>query len=549
MHRSPLLRLFAVPLLAVLFACGGGGGGDTAAGPSPEEAPVDGGTAVISRISDFDAFNEFVSTDYDTSQVLRQMLFMPLIQLDEEMNFEPWLADSFALAEDGTSITFRLREDVTWHDGTPVTADDVVWSYETYTNPDLAYANVQYFQFIESAEKVDERTVRFDFTEVHAEPEMDFIEWSPMPKHLLEGVPVTEMKTAPFNREPIGNGPFRFVSWEANQQAVFEANEEFALGRPHLDRVVFRIIPEQTTELTELLTGNIDFMRAVPPAEAQRVEDSDDARLITYPSRSYTFLAYNTQNSLFEDPQVRRALTMAIDRQQIVDALLYGYGQMAVADVLPFQWMFDSELEPHPYDPERARALLAEAGWTDSDGDGILDKDGRPFRFTLNTNQGNDLREDIVVIVQNDLEEIGVDVQPRLVEWNTLITNLKARDFEAAVSGWSVDFKFDPTEVMACEAGVYNYPSYCNQVADSLMERALETVERGEALPLWEQYQQIIHEEQPYSFLYYLEERLGVSQRLRGVVADARGHLVSIDEWWIPENRQRQGRAPVASNR
>lgn len=549
MHPSTLLRLLAAPSLAVLLACGGGGGGDTAAGPSPEAAPVDGGTAVVSRISDFDAFNEFVSTDYDTSQVLRQMLFMPLIQLDDEMNFEPYLADSFAVAEDGLSITFRLRDGITWHDGTPVTADDVTWSYETYTNPDLAYANVQYFQFIDRAEQVDDRTVTFHFTEVHAEPEMDFIEWSPMPRHLLEDVPLTEMKTAPFNREPVGNGPFRFVSWTSNQQVVFEANEDFALGRPHLDRVVFRIIPEQTTELTELLTGRIDMMRAVPPSEAERVENSDEARLLAYPARSYTFLAWNTDNPLFEDPRVRRALTMGLDRQQIVDALLYGYGQIAIADVMPFQWMFAEEIDPWPRDPERATELLAEAGWSDTDGDGILDKDGRPFRFTLETNQGNDLREDILVIAQNDLREIGVDVQPRLVEWNTLIDRLKRNDFEAVVSGWSVDFKFDPSETLACDAGVYNYPSYCNERADSLMQRALQTVERDEALPMWKEYQRIIHEEQPYTFLYYLEERLGVSERLNGVEADARGHLISIDEWWIPENRQRRGGAPVASNR
>ncbi|MDX1623090.1 MAG: peptide-binding protein [Gemmatimonadota bacterium] len=540
-------RSLVAGVVLLSLACGG----QERAGETPERelTPVDGGRAVVSRISDFDAFNEFVSTDYDTSQVLRQMLFMPLVKLDAEMNFEPHLADSIALSEDGLSITFRLREGVRWHDGEPVTADDVVWSYRTYTNPDLAYANIQYFQFIDRVEALDERTVRFHFTEVHAEPRMDFIEWSPMPKHLLEDVPIAEMKNAAFNREPVGNGPFRFVSWTANQQAVFEANEEFVLGRPHLDRVVFRIIPEQTTELTELLTGNIDMMRGVPPAEAERVKQAENARLLSYPSRSYTFLAWNTEHPLFEDPKVRRALTMGIDRRQVVDALLYGYGRLAIADVMPFQWMFHEELEPWPHDPDRARTMLEEAGWSDTDGDGVLDKEGRPFRFILETNQGNDLREDILVIVQNDLEEIGVDVQPRLVEWNTLIDRLKQRDFEAAVSGWSVDFKFDPSEVMACDAGVYNYPSYCNRMADSLMQQALKTVDRSEALPLWKEYQEIVHEEQPYTFLYYLEERLGVSRRLKGVEADARGHLVTIDEWWIPEERQRGGGGPEATNR
>jgi peptide/nickel transport system substrate-binding protein len=538
---GPWRSLSVVALAFLAVRCGAPAG----EGPGAEGAPVQGGTAVVSRISDFDAFNQFVSTDYDTSQVLRFMLFMPLVQLDAEYQYHPYMADSMWLSDDGRTLSFRVREGLTWHDGTPVTADDVVWSVETYMNPDLAYANAQYFQFVDRVEKTDDRTVVFHFTEVHSDPLADFLDWEPMPRHLLQDIEVTEMRNAPFNREPVGNGPFRFVSWQANQQVVFEANPDFALGRPYLDRIVFRIIPEQTTELTELLTGNLDLVRAIQPAEAARVESGDRTRLIAYPSRSYTYLAWNTHNPLFADARVREALTMAIDRQQIVDALLYGYGTIAVSDVMPFQWQFDRELEPWPYDPEEARRLLAEAGWTDTNGDGVIDKDGRPFRFTLETNQGNDLREDLIVIAQSDLRKVGIDAQPRLAEWNSLIDRLKRKDFEAVVSGWSVDFKFDPSETMACEAGVYNYPGYCNPQADSLMRTALVTLDREAALPMWEEYQAMIHRDQPYTFLYYLTERLGVSRRLKGVVGDARGHLVTAREWWIPEAQQ--GGAPVAT--
>ncbi|HUP20594.1 MAG TPA: peptide-binding protein, partial [Gemmatimonadota bacterium] len=526
-------------------ACGGERAGEA---PDREQAPVDGGTAVISRISDFDAFNQLVSTDYDTSQVLRNMLYMPLVRLDENMEYEAYMADSMHVAEDGMSATFRVREGLTWHDGTPVTADDVVWSIETYMNPDLAFANLQYFQFVDRVERLDDRTVVVHFTEPHSDALADFTEWEPHPKHLLEDVPIAEMRTAAFNRNPVGNGPFKFVSWTANQQVVFEANPDFVMGRPHLDRVVFRIIPEQTTELTELLTGNLDMIRAVQPAEAARVEQSDAARLLPYEARSYTYRAWNTANPLFSDARVRRALTMGMDRQQIVDALLYGYGEVGITDVMPFQWEFNEELEPWPYDPEGAKALLAEAGWTDSDGDGTLDKDGRPFRFILETNQGNDLREDLIVIAQSDLAKIGVAVEPRLTEWNTLIDRLKRKDFVAVVSGWSVDFKFDPTETLSCEGGVYNYPAYCNPQADALVRRALTTLTREEARPAWDEYQEIIHQDQPYTFLYYLNERLGVSRRLQGVEADARGHLVTIADWWIPAGQQGRS-APVAMNR
>ena len=311
---------FFLPFLFLAAACGGG----EPAGESPgtSEAPVDGGTAVVSTVSDFDAFNELVSTDYDTNQTMSYILFANLVQLDEEMNYEPYLADSFWMSEDGLSLSFRIREGMNWHDGVPVTVDDVIWTYELSVNDDIAYANRAYFQYVTRAVRVDDRTVRFEFSEAHSDAPMDFTEWSPMPKHLLENIPPADIRNAPFNRNPVGNGPFRFVSWQSNQQVVFEANPDFVLGRPHLDRIVVRVIPEQTTELTELLTGGIDFMRAVPPAEMRRVEESDIAYAITYPARSYTFLAWNLRHPLFERAKGRQARRMGINRQQIVDALL-----------------------------------------------------------------------------------------------------------------------------------------------------------------------------------------------------------------------------------
>lgn len=546
MHQV-VARCLVLALGLTVIACGGGGG---PAGEQPElsEAPVDGGTAVISTVSDFDAFNDLVSTDFETSQILHHVLFMTLVRLDEEMNYEPYLADSMWMAEDGMSMSFRIRDGITWHDGTPTTVDDVIWSYEMAVDPDIAYANRAYFQYVDTVERVDDRTVRFNFTEAHSDAAMSFTEWDIMPKHLLEDIPAKEMRNAAFNRNPIGNGPFKFVSWDANQQVVFEANTDFALGRPHLDRLVVRVIPEQTTELTELLTGGIDLMRAVPPAEMGRLESSDRAHAIVYPTRSYTYLAWNTRDPLFGDPRVRRALTLAINRQQIVDALLYGYGELAVVDVMPFQWEFNEEVEPWGYDPEAAKALLAEAGWTDTNGDGIADKDGEEFRFEVSTNQGNDLREDLLVIVQNDLAQIGVAAEPRLVEWNTLIDRLKKKQFRATVSGWSVDFKFNPTDTFSAEAieGKYNYPSYSDPRADELMNTALVTLDRADAKPLWDEYQEIIHRDQPYTFIYYLHERVGVSNRLRDVDADARGYLVSIKDWWIPESQQGAG-SPLAA--
>jgi peptide/nickel transport system substrate-binding protein len=290
-----LSRLIPSIALSLMLVAACGRGTESAGGrPDSESAPVNGGTAVVATVSDFDAFNDLVSTDFETNQVRNFMLFMPLLRLDEELNFEPYLADSFGVAEDGLSITFRIRDGVTWHDGTPTTVDDVMWSFEMITKPEIAYANSAYFQYVTSLEQIDDRRVRFNFSQAHSDAPMNYTQWQTMPKHLLENVAPADMKNAEFNRSPVGNGPFKFVSWQPEQQVVLEVNDDFVLGRPHLDRVVFRVIPEQTTELTELLTGGVDYMRAIPPKEMARVESSDRAYSITYPTRSYTFLAWNT---------------------------------------------------------------------------------------------------------------------------------------------------------------------------------------------------------------------------------------------------------------
>jgi len=505
--------------------------------PGPESEPAQGGTAIVAQSQNFEAFNELVSQSASTNYVLDNILFMGLIDYDRELNYIPWLADSFWVSRDGMAITFRLREGVRWHDGTPVTVDDVAWTYEMSVSDEVGYPNRARFKYVDAVERVDDRTVRFLFNQAHGEPEHDFIWWSPMPKHLLKDVLPGQMRNAPFNRKPIGNGPFRFVSWQPNQEVVFEANDDFVFGRPYLDRIVFRVIPEETTLLTELLAGQVDLLPGVPFAGIERLEASKEARPIIYESNRYQYISYNTLNPLFADARVRRALTMAVDRDAIVDALMYGHGRVAVTHALPFQWEYNAALTPLPYDPDSARALLKNIGWVDTDGDGVLDNGGRPFRFTLLTNRGETLREDMAVIIQSDLAEVGIEVVPRSLEWTTFVEALWTKQFEAAVTGWSVDLKFEPWAMFSTDAidGQFNDGSYSNPGLDAVMDRANRTLDRDEAKPLWDEVQEVLHDEQPYTFLVVNTGRLGVSNRLEGVEADVRGYLVSVRHWWIPE--------------
>ncbi len=542
----PRNRALPWPLLALFLAasaaagCGGGGGERTAEKPAFEGEPRRGGTLVMTSPSDFDALNPLVSTDFDTQDAARFLLFMTLVQYDADMNLEPYLAESWEVAPDGMSVTYRIRNDVTWHDGTPTTAEDVKFTYEKSIDPALAFANVATYQYYESAEVLDPYTIRFRFTQPFAEQVEELALLPVVPKHLLEGIPSAEMRNAPYNRTPIGNGPFKFVRWKANQETVFEANDAFAPslgGRPWIDRVVHRVVPEQTTEVSMVLTGQSDLMRAVPPQDAERVESSDAARLIAYPSRQYVFIGWNTRLPLFDTAKERTAMTLAINRQEIVEALLYGFGEVGASHYWNGQWAQDESLEPLPYDPERARALLAEEGWRDTDGDGVLDDgQGNRFEFELVTNEGNDLREDMLVVVKNDLAKIGVVAKPSLREWTVLLEETTRKDFEAWLGGWVPDFTYNPRDLFHSAAieGKYNMVSYANAEADSLIDLGLTLTTREEAKPVWAEFQRLLAEDQPYTWLYTAKERVGISDRVQGVKEmDARSHIFDLRHWWI----------------
>ena len=534
---TKLCRVAAAAILHV-SACGGPGPGTDA--PEVSE-PSYGGTAIVGIGSDFDVFNELATTSAIGDQVIGHVLFQNLLVYDENLEYAPALADSFGVAEDGLSATFRIRNTARWHDGRPVTADDVVWSFDMSKLDETAYPERQALQYVERAERLDDRRVRFRFTSVHAEPLADFMYWTPMPKHLLEDVPPAEMINAPFNRQPVGNGPFRFVSWQGNEQVVLEANEDFWAGRPYLDRVVFRVIPEPATAVTEILSGGIDLYRNIPPSDMARLESSELARPLTWPTLGFTLLMFNLREPVFQDVRVRRALTMATDRQALVDGIVQGYGEVTAGPAAPMQWERNADLEPWPYDPEGAMRLLAEAGWRDSDGDGILDKDGRPLRFRMTTNTDNIMRRDILVALQSQFREVGADAEARSVEFNTMVDQWISGGFETLVAGWDLYLRFDPTQLFETGAP-YNGGAYSNPRVDELLRRARTTLDRAEAKPLWDEFQRLIHEDAPYIFLVYDHERWGASRRLRGVepagAPNAYSPYASISRWWIaPEDR------------
>ena len=551
-------RTALVGCLSLLVACGGmEDGGEGSPADQVPEGERYGGTAVIGGIGDLQSMNGLVSTDYNSNNIQRHMLFMTAVAYDENINVVPYLAerwDTARVAGDSLELTFQIRRDVRWHDGTPTTADDVLFTYLRAIDPATAFPNISGFDlYSRNAELVDPYTFR-----VRLRPHADFLDmWAQtaiMPRHILGGVPPAELIQHPFRYEPVGNGPFRFLRRVPGQQWVFEANPDFpeALGgRPYLDRIVYRFVPESTTLLTELLTGTIDLFLAPPPTLFEQIQTSAGVELRSWMFRQYEYIAWNTRLPQFKDARVRRALTMGINRQEMVDALRQGYGEIGRSSVPPSHWAYDPN-DPEtllPYDPEAAKRLLAEAGWRPGPDGTLRDAQGNELRFSLMTNAGNDVRRDITEIAQAQLGQLGVVVEPRLIEFTTMTSILqgslnsageRVRDFEAVVGGWVVFFRQDDADILHCRRlhQPYQYVGYCNSRVDQLIDTLGVILDREEAIPLWREYQRLLVQESPYTVLFYPERVAGVRTRLQGATMDIRGETITAKDWWLlPQER------------
>ncbi len=491
---------------------------------------------MVGYTQELQGLNPLVSTDQNANELIYYLLFTPLVTYDSTYAPAPGLAASWDLTPDG--VTFHLRDDVRWHDGTPVTARDVAFTFERARDPATASPlAAAYLSQVDGVDVIDDHTVRFSFSAPHSQPLEDFF-WPPVPRHLLADVPPQEMLRAPFNRAPIGNGPYRFVRWDVNRQLVFEGNPDHAPslgGPPAIGRLVYRIVPDRTTLLAELLSGGVHVDGPLSPGDVASVEQSSTARVLSFPWRQFAYIGWNTRREPFTRPEVRRALAMGIDRDAIRRSILEGHAA-AASSVIPPWHRLAPDLAPLPFDPEGAARLLDAAGWRDEDGDGVREKDGQPLAFELLTNQRNPVYGDIAQVVQADLARIGVAVTPRLLEWQTVLQMHRARDFDAVLTNWILDnFRVDPRPLFhseqAAREGSANRSSYVSPVADSLMDLGARTLDDVEAREVWTRFARIVQADQPITVLFWQDELAAVSLRLAGVRMDARGELVSVARW------------------
>ncbi len=497
---------------------------------------------VIGSTIDIDSFNPYLSTSLFTQDILDRVYLRLAVEHEDYRTFTPLLAKKWEWSKDSLQITFYLRDDVYWSDGVKTTAYDVEYSFKAATSPELAWLNAEdIVRNIEDVKALNETTLVVKYRYVYPYQVMDINDVWIVPRHIYGKVPFSEWrKNGFFDQNPVTNGPYKVARWERGQLIELVKNERyFDKNYPKIERVFVKIVPNESNLTLQFLNGEIDVLPSVSPSVASKYEDNKNFKFIKYPHLAYEYIGWNQRNPIFADKRVRQALSYGINVDEIINVILKGNAVRSTSPFPSIFWAHNEKLKPYPYDIQRAKRLLFEAGWRDSDGDGILDKviGGKKvdFKFTLITNAENQTRREVAIAIQNDLLKLGVKMEIQLYEFNTFMRHILDRNFDAVLSGWRIATKPDLASLFHTEAikSGHNIVSYSNPYFDKLNDSASVLNNLSSAKKIWDEIQEILYEDQPYTFLYEPVRINGVSNRIKieTVKMNSISFLFNLHEW------------------
>lgn len=479
------------------------------------------------------------------SQEIVSKIFNGLLRYNAKAELEGCLAESWSVSEDGLTLRFKIREGVVWQDGASFGLDDVLFTLRCLQNPDYPTPYGSDFMKVESARAVDGRTIEIRYREVLSPA---FASWTMpiLPKHLLEK---EDLLKTDFSRKPVGTGPFRLDIWKSGEKLELTAHDRYFEGRPGIARIIYRILPDPVTAFFELHTQETDLLSLTPLQYAKLADHPAIHRnyqKYRYPSMGYLYLGFNLKNELFTDIRVRRAMSHAVDRNRLIELVLLGLGRPATGPFLPDSWAHDPALKTPAYDPETSRRLLEEAGWHDGDGDGVREKDGHKFEFTLTTNHGNTQRQQTAEILQKAFADIGIKADLQIVEWSAFLKEyLDKKKFDAALLAWGLSPEPDVYDIWhssKTREGEFNVISYANPEVDALLEEARRTFDLKRRQVCYRRIHRILYDEEPYLFLYVPDATPILHRRVEGVRSTVLGIGYRFFEWHVPEGNRRYPR-------
>jgi peptide/nickel transport system substrate-binding protein len=466
-------------------------------------------------------------------------IFNGLTKYDKNIKVTGDLAESWEISSNGLEIIFYLRKGVLWHDGVELTSDDVVFTYNTVIDPKVPTPYSSIYGPVEKVKSIDKYTVKVVYKEPYA-PALESWGMGILPKHVLEGKDISDEF---YNRNPIGTGPYKLKEWITGQKILLEAFDKYFEGRVEIDQFIARVIPDTATMFLELKFGGIDFMGLTPPQyKLQANKDSfiKYFQKFRYPSFGYTYLGYNLLDRRFSDIRVRRAITYAINKKDIIAGVLLGYGIPCTGPFPPESWAYNPRVKDFEYNPEKAMKLFAEAGWRKGKS-GLLEKDGATFTFTVLVNQGNEARLKTAQIIKENLKKVGIDMRIKVIEWQAMLHEfIDKKRFEAVIMGWALSRDPDMYDIWhssKINEGEFNFISYKNEEVDRLLIEGRRTFEFTKRQRIYHRIHEILSEDQPYTFLYVPDALPVIHKRFRGVEKAPIGIWHNFIHWYVPKNR------------
>lgn len=476
------------------------------------------------------------------SGTISNLVFNGLVKYDKDINIIGDLAEDWTFSKDCREILFNLKKNIKWHDGAEFTSQDIKFTYEKLIDNNVATPYRGDFERVKSFEILDMNKVKITYKEPFA-PGLSSWTMGIIPQHILKD---KDLNTTEFNRNPIGTGPYKFVSWNTGQKIVLKANSEYFEGKPNIDRYIYRIIPDSATMFLELKAMGIDSMGLTPTQYKRQTDNKFFEKFYNrfkYPSFGYTYIGYNLKDPKFSNKKVRQALSYAIDKQSIIDGVLLGLGRKATGPFPPESWAYNSYVKEYEYSIDKAIELLKQEGWFDSDNDGIIDKNGIPFSFRILTNQGNNERKKTAVIIQQNLSKIGIKTEISILEWQALLHQfIHKKKFEAIILGWGLGRDPDPYDIWHSSKtgeGEFNFISYYNKQVDELLVKGRTVCNKDKRRSIYHKIHELIAEDQPYTFLYYPEALPIINKRFKGIEPSAIGIFYNFIKWYVPQDENK----------
>ncbi len=469
--------------------------------------------------------NPILSTDSASSQITK-WIFNALITYDKDANIIPELASRYHFVDD-TTLIFELRQDITWSDGVPFSARDVLFTYETITSPKIFTPYASGFMHILHVKALNDFTVEVKYKYPYFKA-LDVWMMEILPSHKLKDE--KDLMTSAFNQAPLGTGPYTLSQFAISKDIILEANSNYFIHKPTLEKIIFHYLPDKSAEFLMLKSGKLD-VGSLTPLQLERQLDEDFKQKYTIYediAHNYSYMGFNLEDEKFKNPKVREALSLAIDRQELVDILYFGHGKVCSGPFLPGTGAFNETVGVPKHDIAKAKALLKEAGYDEK----------HPFEFELSTSASGSGSYS-AQILQYQLQKAGIVMKLRVMEWQAFLnTVVLPRKFEAVMMGWSLGLKPDAYSIWHSESrrkGGFNFVGYKNERVDELIKKAEKTVNQEVFDTLYREIFALIVADNPYLFLVIPNSITVVNKNITPVSTSIIGVMHNTIEWMKPE--------------